>query len=832
MLMILGISMLIYAITFGYISFTLKEKALIEGKKLANTAALQKASEIKSRLDEDMAISRSMANIVGNYVDLPKKDRNRMQEQLLISILENNPKYEATWISWELNAVDPDWTKAYGRERTTYFLEKNILKSSQELVNTAGDDPESVYYWFKTNRKEAISEPYYYNSYDGAEKAKLLGTSPGVPIIKDGRFVGLVGTDISLDGYQQMTQLDTLLDNAYAFVVSGTGTVVAHPDTAVINKPLDSLYLTEGKSLMKDVAKGSFVPFNATISGKDLYIAVAPVAIGRSSSPWAVGIVVPIDEITKAFDATLRNTVIVGFLGMIVLGGVTFSIANNITGSLRKSNVLLKKLAKGELDQNNDLVQGNIAELNEISQSASHLVYDLNRKAEFSRNIGEGNLTTDFHLSGEHDVLGQSLLKMRENLLAVIEETKVVVKEAGVEGHLAARMSEDDKSGVWRELSESINHLLISISGPVMEVNQIVNAMAEGDLTHRFTNLSKGDMLTLSDNLNKALDRLNDLLTEIAANANTIGDSSTEMLAASEEMNLNTGEIASAIAQMSSGAQAQVVKVDKSSRLVEEIMKSSNEMGDQSETINQAAKKGAESSEKGLKMVKKVGFSIKDISAFADDTTNSFKELSERSGQISKVLSIITDIASQTNLLALNAAIEAAKAGDAGRGFAVVAEEIRKLAEDSRKSAREIEKLIVDMQKNMADASKGIETMNMSVKGGEEASQNASAAFEEIAVYSSQTLRLSEGILNATKNQIEDIKNVVGITEGVVVIAEQTAAGTEEVASSASELSAGMQTSTLKSQHVKEIAMTLKQQVSRFKLKKNHGLLEEELIES
>ena len=151
------------------------------------------------------------------------------------------------------------------------------------------------------------------------------------------------------------------------------------------------------------------------------------------------------------------------------------------------------------------------------------------------------------------------------------------------------------------------------------------------------------------------------------------------MLSASEEMNTNTGEIASAIAQMSSGAQNQVSKVDESSNLVESILRSANDMGEQAEEINRAAQGGADSSDMGLKMVNKVGFSMKDIKAFANDTNESIKVLTERSKEITRVLGVITDIASQTNLLALNAAIEAAQAGDAGRGFAVVAEEIRKL---------------------------------------------------------------------------------------------------------------------------------------------------------
>ncbi|MEM7297564.1 MAG: methyl-accepting chemotaxis protein, partial [Bacteroidota bacterium] len=550
---------------------------------------------------------------------------------------------------------------------------------------------------------------------------------------------------------------------------------------------------------------------------EEVYVSFASVPIGRTSYPWSATFVVPMSEITADFNSTFIVTIAAGLIGLFLLTGIIWRMANSITRPLEKSNSLLKDLAKGDLNSEKiDIVSND--EIGQIAASVNTLMYELNKKAEFSQQIGEGNLAADFESASSDDVLGNSLLRMRDNLRSVIDETNEVVQHAGDEGDLSSRMIVSEKSGAWMELSESINNLLDSVSTPFAILNNIMNSLAEGDLTVRYSEDAKGDILSLAQNLNSALGTLNQLLGGIVDNSNIIGDSSAEMLFASEEMNTNTGEIASAIAEMSSGAQNQVSKVDESSNLVENIMSSASTMSQQAEEINDAAHKVSESSEKGLRMVNKVGFSMKDIKAFANDTSESIKVLTERSKEITRVLGIITDIASQTNLLALNAAIEAAQAGDAGRGFAVVAEEIRKLAEDSRNSAREIEKLVKDVQQDTASAAKVIEVMNESILGGEQASNDASEAFREIASSGNQNLEISKQILDATKEQMESIKNVVSITEGIVVIAEETAAGSEEVASSATSLSSGMQSYTEKSERVAEIASILKEEVTRFKL--------------
>lgn len=350
------------------------------------------------------------------------------------------------------------------------------------------------------------------------------------------------------------------------------------------------------------------------------------------------------------------------------------------------------------------------------------------------------------------------------------------------------------------------------------EVNRVVSALAAGDLTQRYSIESKGELKVMGDSLNAATNNLNSLLGNISQIANLVASSAEELLTKGEQMKNTTQEVASATQQMAEGAQQQAQQTDESSKLIEGVLKSANEMGKKAETINIAAERGQKSASEGLSTIRKVVENMTEILNSASTTSGSINVLSQRSEEIASTLSVITDIASQTNLLALNAAIEAARAGEAGRGFAVVAEEIRKLAEGSRKSAIDIEKVIREVQKDVNAAGKSIETMEVSVRSGNVASKEAETVFQNIEKTSLETLDLSKEIVDATAVQKDSINSTVKNIEKIVVVAEETASGTEQIASSGKELSQGMNEVTATSKDLASVANQLQDSVSKFKL--------------
>lgn len=122
------------------------------------------------------------------------------------------------------------------------------------------------------------------------------------------------------------------------------------------------------------------------------------------------------------------NMSLISFLLIImclaILGFITILIANALTRSLNSINAALIDVSDGDIKNNNEWRETSMAEISNINESMKSVISGLIKAAEFSEQIGNGNLDTEFTALSANDKLGNALINMRDNLKKADEEAK------------------------------------------------------------------------------------------------------------------------------------------------------------------------------------------------------------------------------------------------------------------------------------------------------------------------------------------------------------------------------------------------------------------------
>ncbi len=121
---------------------------------------------------------------------------------------------------------------------------------------------------------------------------------------------------------------------------------------------------------------------------------------------------------------SLRNYTLILGAGIIIIGLMSaFFLMRTITRPVNFLKNVVVKLGRGELVEEK---QANVSndEIGEMAIAMDNLVAGLKETSLFAENIGNGKYNTQFKPLSEHDVLGNALINMRDNLSKVAEDDK------------------------------------------------------------------------------------------------------------------------------------------------------------------------------------------------------------------------------------------------------------------------------------------------------------------------------------------------------------------------------------------------------------------------
>ena len=162
--------------------------------------------------------------------------------------------------------------------------------------------------------------------------------------------------------------------------------------------------------------------------------------------------------------------------------------------------------------------------IDEMATQFSSLTSDVAQKAEQVRDIAmvttavaRGDLTRKVTVDAQGEMLQlkQTFNTMVDQLSAFADEVTRVAREVGTEGRLGGQAHVRGVSGVWEDLTVSVNGMATNLTMQVRNISQVATAVAEGDLSQKITVDAQGEVLQLKQTFNTMVGQLSAFADEV-----------------------------------------------------------------------------------------------------------------------------------------------------------------------------------------------------------------------------------------------------------------------------------------------------------------------------
>ena len=334
-----------------------------------------------------------------------------------------------------------------------------------------------------------------------------------------------------------------------------------------------------------------------------------------------------------------------------------------------------------------------------------------------------------------------SIIKPLQN----VTESSRNLSEGNLDFHIDVN-SENEIGVLADSLNTSVQNLKLYIS----DITEVLDDMAAGNLGRESQIQYIGDFVQIQKAIGAISNELSQTMEQIHSSATQVDSGSNQVAVGAQSL--------------AQGATEQASEVDNLQQMIEQI----------TEQINNNAEIAAITTEEADKVGEKITICNNQMHEMAD----AMEQISACSGEISKIIKTIEDIAFQTNILALNAAVEAARAGSAGKGFAVVADEVRNLAAKSADAAKDTTQLI---EKTLQMVENGSNLTNLTQESLGSVVEGAELVTDQIKIISDAS-KEQEVAINRIKDSISQISTVIQSNSAT---SEESAAASEELAGQA-----------------------------------------------
>lgn len=558
------------------------ESAQQEAKDKTLATARAYANEMRADVEHGLDIARTVAHGLEALKKAGYLSREMVNVQLHELLLKNKFLI-GTWTGWETNAwdgkdaehVNQKGHDATGRFVPYYSWEKGAATLGP-LIGYDKDDAAGDYYWASKKRlKETMVEPHLY-PIDGVQ---VLMSSAVVPVVMDGKFIGVAGVDIPLKDLQGKAAKIKPFETSEAYIISAGGKYLSHPQVDLITK--DASYPFEIEKFKDAVHNGKEV----VLSGKDpqdkldyLYV-ISPINIGATESPWALIVRTPESTVMAEANKMVWTQVAIALIGLTALLVAVLGISRYIAKSLSSLS--------GELQHAGESVSSAIQQLSiaghSLSESSSSSAASLEETVAALE-----EMTSMVKMNTEN--------ARQAAILSASSSDSAVRGEAEIQ-HLITSMNEIAKSS--KQIEEIINVIDdIAFQTNLLALNAAVEAARAGEQGKGFaveaeavrslaqrsaiaakdiTGLIKDSVEKIDRGTSKA-DESGEILKSIVNSVKKVFDLNSEISTASEEQSTGIQQITKAMNQLDQSVQSNAASS-------EEIAGTSGEINSQAQVM-------------------------------------------------------------------------------------------------------------------------------------------------------------------------------------------------------------------------------------------------------
>jgi methyl-accepting chemotaxis protein len=405
------------------------------------------------------------------------------------------------------------------------------------------------------------------------------------------------------------------------------------------------------------------------------------------------------------------------------------------------------------------------ASIDAINEMVNSLVNPTIEIARVLHAVSKGDLSQKFELEVEGKQIkglfrriGTTLNKMVDQLNAFAVEVNRVAIEVGSEGILGSQACVEGVSGIWKDLTASVNLMANNLTNQVRNITKVATAIGVGDLSEKITVDAKGEILQLKDTLNQMVDSLNDFASEVTRVAREVGTEG--ILGGQAQVRGVAGiwkELTDSVNLMAHNLTDQVRNISEVTTAVAN--------GDLSKKITVEAKGEI------LELKNTVNQMTDRLDGFASEVTRLTKEVvnGKLGGQavVSGVSGIWQDLTDDVNLMAANLTDQVQRIGgvaialnNASEQLLADSQNMGAAAEETSAQAGTVASAAEQVSVNVQSVATGIDQMNASIKEIAKSAAEA-ATVANSAVKTAETTNETIAKLGVSSREIGNIVKVI-----------------------------------------------------------------------